>query len=198
MKISLFNPRIGVLLTVVVVFLNSNYSKAEVLLPSIFSSNMVLQQKSNVPLWGKAKAGSKVKIRTSWNNKNYIVNVDRGGEWKTFVETPPAGGPYSVTFDDGQKLALGNVLIGEVWVCSGQSNMEMPVKGFKNQPILNSSEILLEADNSQIRLIRYEKAHSRNALYDSPSTSWEVSDASSAKEFSAVWLSIRPDPSTKT
>jgi sialate O-acetylesterase len=159
---------------------------AKVVLPSVFSDNMVLQQKEQVNIWGKAAVNKTVSIITSWNNKKYSVSADKQGNWKVKIATPFAGGPYTITFNDGESLTLRNVLIGEVWVCSGQSNMEMPVKGFGNQPILNSNEILFDADNSHIRLIRYERALSRTKEFDCKSTSWEVSDAQSAKEFSAV------------
>jgi sialate O-acetylesterase len=164
----------------------SVHVSAKVVLPSIFSDHMVLQQKDQVDIWGKSTSRRTISIITSWNNKKYSVNADQQGNWKVKISTPAAGGPYTVTFNDGDVLTLRDVLIGEVWVCSGQSNMEMPIKGFGNQPILNSNEILFNADNSNIRLIRYERALSRTPEFDCKSTSWEVSNVRSAKEFSAV------------
>jgi sialate O-acetylesterase len=160
--------------------------QAKLILPSVFSDNMVLQQKDNVPLWGRTSARNTVSITTSWNQKKYVVQADSQGAWMVKLTTPTAGGPYTITFNDGEKLTLTNILIGEVWVCSGQSNMEMPLKGFGNQPILHSGDILLEADNPQIRMIRYERALTRTPQFDDQSTSWQVSDAQSAREFSAV------------
>lgn len=159
---------------------------ATISLPSIFSNNMVLQQNSNVSVWGKAKANVKVTVHTSWNNQKYTAISDANGSWKLAVVSTKAGGPYQITISDGEDVVLNNVLLGEVWVCSGQSNMEMPVKGFKNQPALNSADILLDADNPQIRLIRYENTLSRTPKYDCKSTSWQISNAQSAKDFSAV------------
>ena len=167
-------------------FFSTLAASAKIVLPDVISNNMVLQQKSKVALWGKAAANSPVKVVTSWNKKGYSTRSDSQGQWKLKVETPAAGGPFDITFSDGEKLTVQNVLIGEVWVCSGQSNMEMPVKGFGNQPILNSNDILMDTDNSQIRLIRYERALSRTPQYDCKSTSWEVSNVENAKEFSAV------------
>jgi sialate O-acetylesterase len=166
--------------------LASFHVSAKVVLPSVFSDNMVLQQQDQVAVWGKAAAYKTVRIITSWNNKKYTVTSDLQGNWKAKIATPEAGGPYTITFNDGDKLTLQNVLVGEVWVCSGQSNMDMPVKGFGNQPVLHSNEILFDADNSNIRLIRYEDALSRTPAFDCRSTSWQVSDATSAREFSAV------------
>jgi len=95
---------------------------------------MVLQQKSEVRLWGKATPNKKVTIYTSWNAQQQEVNSNKKGDWIVTVTTPEAGGPYTIRISDGEELLLDDVLIGEVWLCSGQSNMEMPVKGFRGQP----------------------------------------------------------------
>lgn len=107
----------------------SGQAFARVILPSVIDNNMVLQQNARVPLWGKTKPNARVTVITSWNNKPYTVWAKTDSTWRVFVQTPKAGGPYEVSFNDGQLLKLKNILIGEVWVCSGQSNMEMPVKG---------------------------------------------------------------------
>jgi sialate O-acetylesterase len=159
---------------------------ARVVLPSIFSDNMVLQQKDQVNIWGKAAVHKTVSITTSWNKKKYSVHSDKQGNWKTKISTPSAGGPYTITFSDGESLTLQNILIGEVWVCSGQSNMEMPVEGFKNQPILHSNDILMEADNPQIRLFRLERAASTTPLKDCKTSSWQESNPETVKKFSAL------------
>ena len=108
---------------------------AKVTLPKMFADGMVMQRETNANLWGEAKASATVKITTSWNKKTYSVKADSNGKWKASVSTPEAGGPYSITLSDGEKTVLNNILIGEVWICSGQSNMEMPMKGFKMQPV---------------------------------------------------------------
>lgn len=104
---------------------------AEVHLPAIFSDGMVMQQQTHANLWGTATPNKKVTVRTSWDGKLYAATADKQGAWKLAVSTPEAGGPYTVTFDDGTPKVLSNILIGELWLCSGQSNMEMPMKGFK-------------------------------------------------------------------
>ena len=101
----------------------------------IFADDMVLQQQTEVSLWGTAKPDAKVVITTTWSKAKTVVNTDADGKWKASVSTPVAGGPYEITFNDGEKLTLKNVLIGEVWFCSGQSNMEMPMKGWNTQPV---------------------------------------------------------------
>jgi sialate O-acetylesterase len=160
-------------------------ASATITLPAIIGSNMVLQQQSEVALWGTAKNNAKVTVTTSWNGRRYTVNAGSDGAWKLKVQTPAAGGPYEITLSDGTPLKLTDILIGEVWVCSGQSNMEMPVKGFKNQPILNSADILMKADNPQIRLFHVPKKISRTPV-PSCETAWKASDGATAASFSAV------------
>jgi sialate O-acetylesterase len=165
---------------------STNHLFARVTLPSIIDNNMVLQQKTNVALWGKAKPGLKIAIHTGWNRKLYNVTAAADSTWKVMVATPSAGGPYEITFNDGEPLVLKNILIGEVWLCTGQSNMEMPMKGFGNQPILHSNDLLVDAENSQIRLFRIEKAMTRSPQENCKAAPWEDANAQSVKEFSAV------------
>ena len=106
-------------------------SYAKIVLPNILNDNMVLQQQTSVKLWGKANPNKKVKVLPSWNEIEYSTIADADGKWMVTVSTPKAGGPYEIRFTDGEELTLKNVLIGEVWFCSGQSNMEMPVRGFE-------------------------------------------------------------------
>lgn len=108
---------------------------AAVRLPHIIGNDMVLQRNSDVRLWGWAGAGKNVRVRTSWNNARYSVKAGSDGFWELTVRTGDAGGPYEITLSDGEEMKLTGVLLGEVWICSGQSNMEMPVCGFSNQPV---------------------------------------------------------------
>lgn len=141
----------------------ANGISAKVILPPFFSDNMVLQQKDNAAIWGKA-AATTVTIMTSWNNKTYTVKTDTHGEWMTKVVTPVAGGPYEITFDDGDKTTLRNVLIGEVWICSGQSNMEMPLAGWGK--INNYQKEIADANYASIRLLQIEKLTSTTPQKD--------------------------------
>ena len=102
---------------------------AKVQLPALLQDNMVLQQQTEANLWGKADPQKKVTVTTSWDKEKYTTQADENGAWKVAVSTPAAGGPYSITISDGDKVELNNVMIGEVWICSGQSNMQMPVAG---------------------------------------------------------------------
>src|SRR4051812_19387228 len=93
---------------------------AKVELPAVIGSGMVLQQNARVLLWGKAGTAN-IKIITSWNNRQYIVVRQKDHSWRVRIQTPKAGGPYQITFIDGDRTVLKDILIGEVWVCSGQS-----------------------------------------------------------------------------
>ena len=110
-------------------------AQGKVKLPAMMGDHMVLQQNSSVKLWGWAD-GKKVTVTTSWNNRTYKVSTDDEGAWLVKVDTP-AGSftPYSITISDGTRVTLSDILIGEVWICSGQSNMEMTMKGNMGQPI---------------------------------------------------------------
>ena len=159
---------------------------AKVTLPSVIDHHMVLQRETQVPLWGETRSHQKVTITTSWNNWVYTVKADAQGAWKVKVQTPKAGGPFQIHFNDGELLVLTDILIGEVWVCAGQSNMEMPVQGFRNQPVLHSNEILLDADNGQIRLFQLERAASMKPQPNGKAVLWQESNAESVRGFSAV------------
>lgn len=170
---------------ILILFVNAAVS-AKVILPPVIDDNMVLQRSTVVPLWGKAKPGTKITIKTSWNNKSYLITAQGDSSWRIGVSTPVAGGPYTVTFNDGDLLTLENILIGEVWVCSGQSNMSMPVKGFKNQPIEGSDELLSHAENSKIRLMQIQRQFSAKPEFDAKVSAWTAANRESVSEFSAV------------
>jgi len=149
---------------------------------------MVLQQQSNVFLWGKAENNAEVSVNTSWNKKEYRIRSDQSGKWKVTVVTPKAGGPYEISFSDGEKLTISNILIGEVWLCSGQSNMEIPFKGkaiYANQPILNAEAIIKEANNPGIRLFTAKRATAGNPKEDCEGV-WNTTSPETVSEFSAV------------
>ena len=158
---------------------------AKVTLPKMFSDGMVMQRETNANLWGTAKGSATVSITTSWDGKTYSVKAGKDGKWKTSVPTPKAGGPYRITLSDGEETVLDNILIGELWLCSGQSNMEMPMKGFKNQPVENAVEDILHSADSQLRLFTV-KRNSRFAPIDTVSGHWSEAAPASVREFSAT------------
>jgi len=170
---------------ILALFITTGISRAEIKLPAIFGENMVLQQKSEVAIWGLATPSSAVKVTTSWNGRSYSTQAGKEGSWKLKVSTANAGGPYEITISDGKPIKLKNVLLGEVWVCSGQSNMEMPVKGFKNQPIVGSNQAIAESDNSGIRLFTVTRKTSLMPV-DDFTGSWSISAPETVSQFSAT------------
>lgn len=159
--------------------------KAQVNLPSIFGNNMVLQRNNDVSIWGTAKPGKSVTVVTSWNGVSYETKSDNEGNWKLKVKTPEAGGPYQIDITEGETLRLVNVLIGEVWVCSGQSNMERTLRGAANDPILGANEAILRSDNPAIRFFKVQNEKSREPKSDFDGR-WEVCNRMTAPGFSAT------------
>ena len=121
-------------------------SAEEFRLAHIFSDHMVLQRETQAPVWGWGTPGRTVSILASWNGKTVSTQVAADGKWRVNLETGAAGGPYAVTVWSGKdRVQLQDVLIGEVWVCSGQSNMEMPIGGFGFQQVEGAREAILKA-----------------------------------------------------
>jgi len=178
--------KLGLVLIVFMIVFTPESSFAKVKLPAIFTNNMVLQQQSDVLLWGEATPKKTLKITTSWNNKTYQLFVASDGKWKTTVTTPVYGGPYSVEISDGTKIVLTNVMIGEVWVCSGQSNMEFPVSG--NLKVLNNEQEVASANYPNIRLYHIKKSNNTKPLDDTDiiNEGWQPCTPKTIPDFSAV------------
>jgi len=143
-----------VLITLSILFAFSTAMFGKILLPSVFSDNMVLQRNSKVAIWGWSDPSETVKIITSWNSKDTIkVKSDNTSAWKTNIQTIGAGGPYTIQIIGNGKVELKNVMLGEVWICSGQSNMEMSV----NWKLINGEEEAAKANNPNIRIFHIQK-----------------------------------------
>lgn len=158
---------------------------AEIKLPSFFSSEMVLQQQTNAKIWGTATPNKKVTVFTGWNLKTYQTTSDQNGKWALTFTTSKAGGPFKMVISDGKAVTLSNVLLGEVWLCSGQSNMEMPVKGFMGQPNEKSNMDILHSANSQIRLFTVKRGAEVEPQTDVTGR-WEEAMPISVRDFSAT------------
>ncbi|MDE6647732.1 MAG: sialate O-acetylesterase [Prevotella sp.] len=158
---------------------------AKVRLPKFFADNMVLQQQTECNLWGWTDKGKTVSITTSWDNKTYKVKTDQEGRFDLKVQTPTAGGPYHISFKDGDLVKLDNIMVGEVWLCSGQSNMEMQMKGFKQQPVEGTTEELLRCKDPQLRLFTVKR--NPQLLPQTDVTGhWDEATAASVRDFSAT------------
>ncbi len=159
---------------------------AEVKLPAVLGDHMVLQRNAEVNLWGEATPGGKVRVRTSWNDESYTVQADREGKWRLKVTTGEAGGPYTIRISDGEEVVLRDILLGEVWVCSGQSNMEMPVWGFQGQPVVGAADAVADAGSyPDIRLFTVPK-RSLPAPSDDCEAAWQPSTPATVGPFSAT------------
>ena len=132
--------------------------QAKVRLASVFGSDMVLQRQCEAPLWGWAEPGAEVAATGSWDGSTVRTRCGADGKWMLKLKTPDAGGPYTVTVSDGETVTLENVLIGEVWICSGQSNMEMPVGGWGR--VRDYAREIESADWPRIRLFGVKRVSS--------------------------------------
>ena len=159
--------------------------KAEITLPTFFASEMVLQQQTTAKIWGKAEPNKRVSLFTSWNLRRYRTTADENGNWELSFATTKAGGPYSMVISDGKPVTLSNVMLGEVWLCSGQSNMEMPMKGYHGEPIEGGNTDILKSENSQIRLFRVGHKADQEAQ-ENVTGRWEEAMPISVRDFSAT------------
>ncbi len=157
---------------------------AQTILPSFFSSGMVLQQQTKAAVWGWDKPNIKITVKGSWGKTNSIQS-DARGKWKLFIETPVAGGPFELKVVGTSTVILSNVLIGEVWLCAGQSNMEMPVRGYNNQPVAGSNEAILQSSNSRIRFFNTTRATSIKPVQQVQG-SWKEASPATTPFFSAT------------
>ncbi|MFA6469666.1 MAG: sialate O-acetylesterase [Bacteroidota bacterium] len=155
-------------------------------LARIFSDNLVLQQKSEAPVWGKGTPGEYVSVTASWGkNSKGIVQPD--SSWMVKIKTPKAGGPYTLSISsDNNTKVLNNIMIGEVWLCSGQSNMEMPLEGWMPEnPIDHSESEIHNAAYPGIRFFTVEHAISLQPN-DTCVGAWKECTPEAAAKFSAT------------
>lgn len=149
--------------------------------PAIFGSHMVLQQQSETPLWGWGKAGEPIRITTSWDQQTYTTKANPNGQWQVSLKTPAAGGPYTIRIQGYNSLVLEDVLIGEVWLVSGQSNMEWTA----NMGIDRAEEEIKAADHPTIRF--FSVTHrTADAPQQDLGGNWTPSTPPSMRHFSAV------------
>jgi sialate O-acetylesterase len=155
-------------------------------LPAIISSNMVLQQHQEVVLWGKANPGSRVSAEASWNAEAETT-TEKDSTWNMRIRTPEAGGPYQLTFTNEDSIvSLENVMIGEVWICSGQSNMEMPVMGWPPaDTILHSASEIAAASFPGIRMFTVTRAYAARPS-EACQGEWQVCSPETVGMFSAT------------
>jgi sialate O-acetylesterase len=154
---------------------------ANVTLPAIFSDHMVLQQKSQVEFWGWADPGEAISINESWSNATTKINADASGKWKAILKTPSNGGPYTIKIMGKNQIEIKDVLVGEVWVCSGQSNMVSSLKGADN-----AAAEIAKANFSSIRYFSVKRQYGPQPFDDAPGSVWEKISPQNAGSYSAV------------
>ena len=152
-------------------------------LPGILSSHMVLQRDKPIHIWGWSDPGEKVAVE--FHGVSRGATGDSLGKWSVFLPPESAGGPYQVTVTAGNKIVLDDILIGDVWFASGQSNMEFPLKGFPGAPMNNSAEEIAHASQPQIRLLHIREKAADFPLFNSDAA-WTVCSPETAANFSAV------------
>lgn len=175
-----------VFIAAIAVLLYCNAAISQAKLASLFTDNMVLQQQTDAPIWGWSSPGTNVRIQTSWDKRTYTAKAAPSGRWLVKVATPGAGGPYDITISDGSPLTLHNVLIGEVWLCGGQSNMEMPMKGFRGQPIIGSNDAILHSKNNKIRVYTVPRSSTLERQDNSKPSEWKIAGPEAISNFSAT------------
>ena len=166
----------------------THISFAQVKLPEVLSDNMVLQRNSLVKIWGWASPGEKVNVYTDWIDEAFNTITGDDGSWLLAIPTGEAGGPHNITIEASNKIELNNLLFGEVWVCSGQSNMEYTFKmfgGWSNNYFANTLKDLIDNGYSQVRLFELEKNTSPEPLNDCTGK-WELPDKNNVEDFSAL------------
>lgn len=152
---------------------------ANIVLPEIFSGNMVLQRNVLIPVWGWADANEKVEVR--FHNQVKSGQADKNGKWMIRLDAETAGGPYTLTVKGKNSVELPNVLVGEVWLCSGQSNMEFTVG-----QSLNAKKEIAEANNPLIRHIKITRNISSLPNTNLTAGSWQVCDSTTVAGFSGI------------
>ncbi len=154
---------------------------AQLRMPAVFSDHMVIQQKTSTPIWGWANPSQNVTINVSWDTTTVRTRASNGAFWKTSINTPPAGGPHTITIKAGNDvITLNDVLAGEVWLASGQSNMEWSM-----QAAGDGKTMIDQINDAQIRLLNIPKS-SASTLQERGEGEWKVCNTKNVKGFSAV------------
>lgn len=162
-------------------FFGTFHLAAQLRLPVVFDDHMVIQQKTSAPIWGWAHPSQDVTITVSWDTTTVRTKASNGTFWKTFINTPPAGGPHTITIKSGNDaITLNDILAGEVWLASGQSNMEWSM-----QAAGDGKTMIDQVNDPQIRLLNIPKS-SAATLQERGEGQWKVCDKESVKGFSAV------------
>lgn len=163
---------------------------AQTKLPLFFADSMVLQRNTNAAIWGTDIANKKIKVTGSWGKVDSVLS-NSTGNWKLKLETPAAGGPFTLTINGSTNIIIKDVYIGEVWLCAGQSNMEMPMKGYNNnppaQPVDSSAFFIANSLTPNVRVFMSGwNGTSRTPVHDITVGKWETASPATTPDFSAT------------
>ena len=154
---------------------------AEIKLPKLITNGMILQRKQPIKIWGWAKVNEQVKV--SFNKKKYSTQTKENGKWEMILDAQKAGGPFQMTLDGENHVVLNNILIGDVWVCSGQSNMELPMEAVKEK----YENVIANSTNPNIRQFAIATQYNfKKQNDDFPSGAWLEANPKNVLDFSAV------------
>ncbi len=153
--------------------------RAEVVLPQVIGSNMVFQRNKPIKVWGTAAKGEKVKVEFNGNKMSATPKKD--GTWMVTFPAMSAGGPYTMSIKGDNSIGLDNIYIGDIWICSGQSNMQWIL-----QNVNNAEEEIANADFPKIRIITIPRNAQLSPADDVPATDWQLCSPSTVPDFSAV------------
>ncbi len=162
--------------------LSAMFSMANVTLPKIFGDNMVLQRNKPISIWGWASPGEKLTIQ--FNKQTKTTKTSKSGKWQLYLEAELAGGPFTLVVKGKNQVSFQNILVGEVWICSGQSNMEMPIAGWGK--IDRYQEEIESADFPMIRHFKVPNTISTTLKEDITAGQWDVCSPATAGDFSAT------------
>lgn len=175
-------------LTVLFAVLFFQAATAKVKLPAIVSSNMVLQRNTTVVLWGWADANQQLNIDASWLTTPLQVTADNEGNWRVEVKTNNSTDPQLIKISSSDtNITLDNVVFGEVWLCSGQSNMQQSLDGYAGQPTFGANKAIAHAANPNLRLFTAKRKGAKTPLADLEEyTGWEQAHPGNVRSFSAI------------
>jgi sialate O-acetylesterase len=158
--------------------------RAELRLPHVLSNHMVVQREKPVHIWGWASPGAQIAVTVG--HEHLSATADDLSHWSAYLPPMPAGGPYDITIEgDSGHIVLQDVLVGDLWIASGQSNMEMPLRGFGSNLVKDGESAITHATDGKVRLLRLPHVSASYPLDDTAAT-WEVCSPESVREFSAV------------
>jgi sialate O-acetylesterase len=172
--------RLVVMTVLSLIALLSQAGSAEIRLPAIIGDNMVLQAEGRSCLWGWADPNEEIDVTVSWRQVDWTIQADERGQWIFQMTAPPAGGPYEITFKGKNSVTIKNILAGEVWICSGQSNMQWSVK-----QSARAEQEIAAATAPQMRLFTVERKVAERPQEDCTGK-WVVCSPETIADFSAV------------